>query len=91
LISVNNDGLGYDYLHIDNIELYPENEISIFNRWGNIVFQAKGYDNYNVKFTGINLASKNVTDGVFYYVLKISNENVPQTSALTKGYFILKK
>lgn len=91
LISVNNDGLGYDYLHIDNIELYPENEINIFNRWGNIVFTAKGYDNYNVKFTGLNLTSKTVTDGVFYYVLKIHSVNVPQTSALTKGYFILKR
>ena len=91
LVSINDDGLGYDYLHIDNIELYPENEISIFNRWGNIVFQAKGYDNYNVKFNGLNLASKAVTDGVFYYVLKINSISVPQTSALTKGYFILKK
>ncbi len=91
LISVNNDGLGYDYLHIDNIELYPDNEINIFNRWGNVVFTARAYDNYNVKFTGLNQASKNVTDGVFYYVLKIHNENVPRTSALTKGYFILKK
>lgn len=91
LISVNNDGLGYDYLHIDNIELYPENEMRIFNRWGNIVYESKGYDNYNVKFTGINMASENVTDGVFYYVLKINNVNVPETSVLTKGYFILKK
>lgn len=91
LISVNNDGLGHDYLHINNIELYPDNEISIFNRWGNIIFTAKGYDNYNIKFTGRNDASKNVTDGVFYYVLKVHNDNVPRGSALTKGYFILKK
>ena len=30
---------------IQNIKDYPENELTIFNRWGDIIFQAAPYNN----------------------------------------------
>lgn len=88
LVSSNGDGLGYDFLEIKNIEYYPDNEIDIYNRWGNVVYHAKGYDNNTVKFVGLNSKGKEVTDGVYYYALKIVDDLNPQT---IQGYFILKR
>lgn len=102
LISPNTDGAGHDYLHIRNIELYPDNELTIYNRWGNIVYKEKGYDNTTKFFAGsLNMKSTLVTDGVFYYVLKVNypfnpanhnNATTPlPTEEIIKGYFILKR
>ncbi|HEY0771431.1 MAG TPA: gliding motility-associated C-terminal domain-containing protein, partial [Sphingobacteriaceae bacterium] len=97
LLSPNKDGSGNDYLHIKNIELYPDNEITIYNRWGNIVYKEKGYDNSTRFFAGsLKMKSTAVTDGVFYYVLTVNNTftNTNTNSGskeLIKGYFILRR
>lgn len=54
-----------DYFVIENIHLYPGNELSVYNRWGNEVFKKKNYDN---KWNGNNLS-----DGTYYYLLKLPN------------------
>jgi gliding motility-associated-like protein len=82
LVSPNGDGSGYDYLHIRNIELYPDNQITIYNRWGNIVYEEKGYDNSVKFFTGnLKMKSTLVTDGVFYYVLKVNTSGSNASSS----------
>ena len=43
-ISPNGDGIN-DALMIKGLELYPDNEIAIFNRWGNQVYSASPYTN----------------------------------------------
>lgn len=95
LVSPNDDLKGLDYLHIENIELYPDNELTIYNRWGSIVYQTKGYDNYNVLFDGKRDKQK-LTDGVYYYLLTVNYQTAatPVTSGqppVLKGYFILKR
>src|SRR5690606_2452027 len=48
-----------DYVHIDNIA--AEDVFSVYNRWGDLVFEMKGYDNENPqkRFNGIsNVGSK---------------------------------
>lgn len=42
--SPNNDGTN-DLWEIENIELYPSALITVFNRWGSIVFSSEGYAN----------------------------------------------
>jgi len=43
LFTPNNDGKN-DYWEIKGIELYPESVIEIYNRWGDIIFESKGYN-----------------------------------------------
>jgi len=92
LISANQDGKGNDFLYLKNIEIYPDNEIQIFNRWGLMVYAIKGYDNGVNAFKGFsNQGGKanDVIDGVYYYVLKYKDEmNAEQQ---LKDYFILKR
>ena len=50
-ISPNGDGIN-DTWQIDGIELYPENTVSIFNRWGDLVFYLDDYNNQTRRFDG---------------------------------------
>ncbi|WGH75580.1 gliding motility-associated C-terminal domain-containing protein [Tenacibaculum tangerinum] len=78
LISPNGDSANA-YLHIDCIENFPDNAIEIFNRWGNTVYKARGYNNTNIVFRGISQgrASINVDDklpvGTYFYILELGN------------------
>lgn len=65
---------------INNIELYPDNKLSIFNRWGDEVFNMKSYTNDRA-WDGGNLQS-----GTFYYVLTTTIENQPR---VFKGFITM--
>jgi gliding motility-associated-like protein len=44
IISPNGDGKN-DFFVITKIEAFPNNTLNIFNRWGSLVYQKKGYKN----------------------------------------------
>jgi gliding motility-associated-like protein len=53
--------------------LYPNNEIVIYNQWGDKVFEAQGYDNTPAKAwmgTLNNEVGKELPDGVYYYIFR---------------------
>jgi len=77
VITPNDDDIN-DKLEFQYLEFYPENEIFIFNRWGNIVHQAKPYDN---SWTGEDLI-----EGTYFYILNISGIDKTYSS-----FFQLKK
>ncbi len=68
-VSPNGDGIN-DTFFITNIQARPDNRLQIFNRWGNLVFDRKSYQNdWDGTWNG-----KNLPDGTYFYVLEI-NEN----------------
>ncbi len=76
--SPNGDGVN-DVIEIPNIESYPNNEIAIFNRWGNKVFEAGPYTNGvgqtwdgTSEFGGA-FGEKTVPEGTYYYVLDLGD------------------
>ena len=69
-VSPNGDG-NNDIWIIDGIELFPENDVMIFNRWGDKVTEMSRYDGEQVFWDGTNREGKPVPDGVYYYVLRI--------------------
>jgi gliding motility-associated-like protein len=44
VITPNGDGMN-DFLYIENIEEFPDNEVIVLDRWGSEVFRKKNYDN----------------------------------------------
>lgn len=70
-ITPNGDGLNdafvFDQLLL-NPDEYPNNELIIFNRWGDIVFKARPYGN---DWQGTNMEGKNLPDGTYYYILRL--------------------
>jgi hypothetical protein len=72
-ISANGDGRN-DYFDIACISEFPDNHVRIFNRAGQLVFEAFGYDNLDVVFTGIGengmyLAGRELPDGTYFYII----------------------
>ncbi|MDD3685748.1 MAG: HYR domain-containing protein, partial [Bacteroidales bacterium] len=62
VFTPNNDGQN-DYLVFGNLELFPENELVVFNRWGNEVYSRASYNNL---WDGSNLS-----EGTYFYILKV--------------------
>ncbi len=65
----NEDGFN-DKWFIQNIEFYPNNEVFIYDRWGQRVYHKEGYTNqdaWDAKYIGTNMPVS-----TYYYILKIN-------------------
>jgi len=60
-----NDTLTFTELE-DGSGKYEENDIVIFNRWGQVVYKAAPYKN---EWNGVNQNGKELPEGTYYYVL----------------------
>jgi gliding motility-associated-like protein len=63
-----NDVLDFNDLGINTTQ-YPDNEITIVNRWSQIVFQTKQYDN---NWAGNNQDGKPLPAGTYYYIFRLN-------------------
>lgn len=71
---------------IDNISNYPENTVSIFNRWGNKVWNGNGYNNTTVVWDGTNNNKNPLPIGTYFYVVTKDGTKEP-----AKGWVELTK
>lgn len=79
-ITPNNDGDNDAFIiHCLDNEAYPENEILIFNRWGDIVFKSKPYHN---DWEGTYRNSP-LPPGTYFYTLKLESGSKPTTGFIT--------
>ena len=69
-ITPNGDG-NNDTWWITHIEEYPENTVSIFNRWGSLVWKKSGYDNSSTIWDGTNNNGVSLPDATYFYVVEI--------------------
>ncbi|MBO9733008.1 MAG: gliding motility-associated C-terminal domain-containing protein [Chitinophaga sp.] len=79
-ITPNGDGVN-DVFVISGLEQYPENELTILNRWGNHVFEQKGYTQ--------NWSGKGLNEGTYFYLLRVKDGNGRWQEF--KGYITLLK
>ena len=69
-ISPNGDDVN-DIWVVPGIEDFPNNEVRIYNRWGEIIYEKNGYAN---DWSGTTTDGKKLSDGAYYYVLKYNDE-----------------
>jgi gliding motility-associated-like protein len=67
-VTKNGDNLN-DIWTIDNINRYPDNKVTIFNRWGTKVFETRGYDNINKFWPAKEFDS--AAPSTYYYVIDL--------------------
>ncbi len=70
-ITPNGDGVNDAFVIsqlVENPDLYPDNELVIFNRWGDVVYSAKPYNN---DWEGKNDNGSNLPLGTYYFVLRL--------------------
>ncbi|MFV8344448.1 gliding motility-associated C-terminal domain-containing protein, partial [Flavobacterium sp. XS2P39] len=79
--SPNGDGINEVFV-IDNINdtvCYPENTVEIYNRWGVLVFETKGYNNTDKVFKGISEGRTTISEssglptGTYFYILNYTS------------------
>ena len=68
--SPNGDNINETWI-IDGIELYPDNAVKIYDRWGQEVFQTTGYS--KVKNWNGNIRNRQATEGVYFYVIELGD------------------
>ena len=71
-ITPNGDGKN-DFFLVRGLEVYPDNKIVIFNRWGNEVFSQTGYQN---DWAGTSSGGDDVPEGTYFVILKIPLQNL---------------
>jgi len=68
--SPNNDGTN-DFWHIDGIEGYSVNTVTLFSRWGDILIKFENYNNSTVIWDGRLQNGNPVGTGTYYYVIDV--------------------
>lgn len=92
-ISINNNNLN-DYLAIKNIESFPENTLEIYNRYGQLVYQAKNYGVDGTLFYGIANSGttykkgEKLPTGTYYYIITYNKSNTLTTDT-KKGFLYI--
>ena len=72
-ITVNGDGVNETWL-IDSITNFETKTVSIFNRWGNLVWKGDNYDNTTVVWRGTNKNDDPLPDGTYFYIIVADEE-----------------
>ena len=63
-------GLRAVFLQIENIDLFPEAVLDIYDRWGRLVYHAKGLDPLNV-WDGKAMSGRELPMDSYYYVIDL--------------------
>ncbi len=72
IFTPNEDGTN-DVLTIDFIEQFPGNVLTVYNRWGNVVYETVNYAN--------DWKANDVPDGTYYYIIQVPGRD-PYRQAL---------
>jgi gliding motility-associated-like protein len=75
--SPNGDGDNDDYI-VHGIDNYPNNELQVFNRWGNLVYSTTHYQN---TWNGRNMQGEPLPDGTYYVVLRINGKEITKAAS----------
>ena len=93
-LTPNGDG-NNDVFIIRNIENYPENNVSIYNRWGIVVYDVDGYGQDNKYFKGVSEGRITINSqdelpiGTYFYIIKYKNNNGEQKQR--SGYLYINR
>lgn len=92
--SPNNDGTNDKFI-IENIDSYPNNKLSIFNRWGNVVYEKAPYTEATswdgTSDVGAVSFGSMVPEGTYFYVLDTGPSTLNEGKSEKKsGYIVVK-
>ena len=81
-ITPNGDG-NNDFFVVKGIEAYTNNTLTIYNRWGNVVFQV---DNYSNLWGGFNSSGEELPEGTYFAFLELHGASIE-----LKGYVEIRR
>ena len=89
-VSPNNDG-DNDIWYISFIDRYPNNLVQLYDRYGALVYEQRGYNNQDRSFAGkgnrgIRVGEGDLPEGTYFYKIVTSTQ-----APVLQGYIVLKK
>ena len=86
-ISPNGNGKN-DFMFVKSVEKFPDNKMTILDRWQNKVWEGRNYDNVNVRFEGKDKKDMLLPTGTYFYIFEYKDDGKNKTKA---GYLYLLK
>lgn len=86
--SPNRDGAN-DYWRIEGVDFYPTNLVQIFDRFNNLIFEMRNYNNEDRVWRGNynhGLVSGELAEGIYFYAITLEKNSKP-----LKGFVVLKR
>jgi gliding motility-associated-like protein len=84
-LSPDGDGVN-DFMFIQYIDVIAgagQNKVTIFNRWGDVVFDIQNYNNTDRVFSGLSNNGSELPSGTYYYKVEFSGNIKPLTGFIT--------
>jgi gliding motility-associated-like protein len=82
LITPNGDGMN-DQLFFPNLMKFPNNELTVWSRWGQAVYQKSGYQQDDELWEGTH-NGRPLPDGEYFYLLEVNGERIQQTLSIIR-------
>jgi len=79
LMTPNGDGYNDRWI-IGNLENYPDTQVMVFTREGQVIYQNDNYDN---NWDGTNKYGKKLSDGTYYYTIKFKDSDKIYKGSIT--------
>ena len=84
IFTPNGDGKN-DPFYIPGLDAYPKNTLKIFNRWGNIIYEAAPYKNdWDGTPNKSSMGKGKLPVGAYFYILDLGDDREPEP--IRKGY-----
>ncbi len=82
IITPNGDGKN-DVLYFEGLESFPNNKITIFNRWGNVIYSETSYQENGAFWDGTNGGELLPAD-TYYYILEFNGLILKSSLTITR-------
>lgn len=82
-ITPNNDNHNDTWV-IDGISEFPSNNVFIFNRWGDKVWEKSNYNNTDVVWDGSNMQNQKLPEGTYFYIVTVDKKKYKGWVELTR-------
>ncbi|MBP9068907.1 MAG: gliding motility-associated C-terminal domain-containing protein [Bacteroidia bacterium] len=84
IFTPNGDGKN-DPFYIPGLDAYPKNKLQIFNRWGNMIYEAAPYKNdWDGTPNKSSMGKGKLPVGAYFYILDLGDEKEPEP--IRKGF-----
>lgn len=82
VITPNGDNLN-DELYFEGLDLFRDTELSVYNRWGDLIFRQADYQRQGLLFNGDDAGDEIPTD-TYYYILKFDDQTIKSTLTIVR-------
>ena len=82
LITPNGDGAN-DELIFRGLEAFPDNQLTIFNRWGGVIYKRKGYQTDDQRWAGLR-DGINLPADTYYYILEFQGQKIKRSITILR-------